>query len=145
MKNIFPVLIGLLFTSSIYAQNDKILGTWLNEKKDGKIEVYKKGNGYYGKIIWLKNDKNDDGTRPKTDSKNPDVKKRKRTIVGTNILTNLKWDASEKEYNDGEIYDPRGGSTYSCFAYIQKDGRLFIKGYIGFAIIGRSTLWTRLK
>lgn len=144
MKNLIFVLAAVFGMQTIAkAQNDKILGIWYNEKKDAKIKVYKKGNSYYGKIIWLKNNKNDDGTSPKIDSKNPNEKLRKRTIVGTNILLDLKWDASEKEYNGGEIYDPRGGSTYSLFAILKNDGSLFLKGYVGFSVFGRSTIWTK--
>lgn len=146
MKNILFTLIAVFSIQTMaYSQADKILGTWLNEKKDAKIKVYKKGDKYFGKIIWLKNNKNDDGTSPKRDTKNPNTKLRKRTIVGTNIMLNLKWDASEKEWNGGEIYDPRGGSTYSLFAKLKDKNTLFMKGYIGFSVFGRSTLWTRVK
>ncbi len=144
MKNLIFVLVAIFGMQSIAkAQNDKILGIWYNEKKDAKIKVYKKGSTYYGKIIWMKNNKNDDGTSPKLDSKNPNEKLRKRTIVGTNILLDLKWDADAKEYNGGEIYDPRGGSTYSLFAILKDDGSLFLKGYVGFSVFGRSTVWTK--
>tara|TARA_R110002096_G_scaffold74101_1_gene175601 strand:+ start:149997 stop:150437 length:441 start_codon:yes stop_codon:yes gene_type:complete len=144
MKSVIFVIAAIFGIQSMAkAQNDKILGIWYNEKKDAKIKVYKKGDAYYGKIIWLKNNKNDDGTSPKVDSKNPDSKLRKRTIVGTNIMIALKWDESEKEYNEGEIYDPRGGSTYSLFAVLKDDKTLFLKGYIGFSIFGRSTIWTK--
>ena len=146
MKNFLLILITVLgFQTISYAQNDEIIGIWLNEKKDSKIKVYKRGNSYYGKVIWLKNDKNDDGTSPKVDSKNPNAKLHTRTIVGTNILKDLKWDASDKEWNSGEIYDPRGGSTYSVFAKLQDKNTLYLKGYIGFSLIGRSTLWTRAE
>lgn len=144
MKSVIFVLAAIFGMQTIAkAQNDKILGIWYNEKKDAKIKVYKQGGAYYGKIIWLKNNKNDDGTSPKVDGKNPDPKLRKRTIVGTNIMIALKWDESDKEYNGGEIYDPRGGSTYSLFAVFKNDKTLFLKGYVGFSVFGRSTLWTK--
>lgn len=146
MKHIILLTLTVLFTANMaFAQNDKILGIWWNQEKDAKIKVYKKGDKYFGEIIWLKKDKNDDGTSPKRDKNNPNAKLKKRTIVGTNILLDLKWDASAKEWNGGEIYDPRGGSTYSLFAVLRKDGSLFIKGYMGFSLFGKSTIWTRVK
>lgn len=146
MRNLILVLTICLSGSMAFAQaGDQLLGTWLNEKNDSKIKIYRKGNKYYGKILWLKNDKNDDGSSPKVDSKNPNKKLRSRRIVGTIILKNLVYDKADKEWNSGEIYDPRGGSTYSVFAKLKNDNTLYLKGFIGFAIIGRSTLWTRVK
>ena len=51
----------ILFTIFVFAnlkafsQNtigDKILGVWLSETKEGKIQVYRIGNRYFGKLIW---------------------------------------------------------------------------------------------
>lgn len=143
-KQFFSILFISFFTLHASGQNkDDILGTWLNEPGDAKIEVYKQNGQYFGKIIWLKNDVEDDGTAPNRDDKNPNERFRNRRVIGINILTHLHWNAEEKEYNEGEIYDPRSGSTYSLYGYIQKDGKLFLKGYIGFSLLGRSTIWTR--
>lgn len=145
MKNLLFTLVLVFITTASFAQADKIIGTWYNEPKDAKIEVYKKNDTYYAKIIWLKNNTNDDGSSPKLDSKNEDESKRKRPIVGSNIAMGLKWDADDNEWDDGEIYDPRSGSTYSLYAELENENRLFLKGYVGFSLIGRSTYWTRIK
>lgn len=131
--------LGSLFTM---AQN-AILGTWWNEEKTSKIEVYKEGSKYFGKVIYLKNNTNPDGSSPRTDYNNPDKKLQKRPVVGVIILKNLVWDADDKEWTDGEIYDPKSGNTYSLFARMEKDGSLYMKGYIGISLIGRATKWTR--
>lgn len=144
MKKWLLAVVALFSYLGVQAQNpDNILGIWLNERQDAKIEIYKQNGKYYGKIIWLKNDVEDDGTRPNRDDKNPNASLRNRTVIGINIMRDLVWDASDKEYDDGEIYDPRSGNTYSLYGYIQEDGTLFMKGYIGFSLIGRSTIWTR--
>ena len=146
MRTLFASFLLLVGTLSGFAQSgDAILGTWLTEKKDSKVQIYKKGDKYYGKILWIKNNKNEDGSSPKLDSQNPDSKLRNRLIEGINILTDLEWDADEKEWNEGEIYDPRGGDTYSMFARLENENTLYLKGFIGFSLIGRSTIWTRVK
>lgn len=146
MKYLLTALSAICLSFMSYAQSpDAILGTWLNEPGDAKIEVYKQNGKYYGKIIWLKNDKEEDGSAPNLDNNNPNESLRSRRVLGINILTGLIWDADDKEYDEGEIYDPRSGSTYSLYGYIQEDGKLFLKGYIGFSLIGRSTLWTRVS
>lgn len=145
MKKILALVALFSFTSiGAFAQNpDAILGIWLNEREDAKIEIYKQNGKYYGKIVWLLNDREDDGSTPNRDDKNPNAGLRNRRVIGINIMTGLEWDASDEEYNEGEIYDPRSGNSYSLYGYIQDDGTLFMKGYMGFSLIGRSTEWTR--
>lgn len=145
MKKLMILAVALIFQLNSYAQADKILGTWLNEKKDAKIEVYKKDNAYFGKIIWLKNNVGPSGETPKRDVENPDPKLKNRPIVGINILKDLRWDEDDNEWDDGEIYDPRSGSTYSLYAKLEDSNTLFLKGYVGVALIGRSTTWTRAR
>ena len=46
----------------------------------------------------------------------------------------------------GKIYDPESGKTYSCkMWYDGGPGKLKVKGYVGISILGRTTLWTRVK
>ena len=133
---------ALLFTTLGFTQSEsKILGIWLNADKDAKIRVYKEEGKYYGKIVWILNNENEDGSKPKTDQKNPDPALRSRPTIGIILLKELVWDG--EEYDDGYIYDPKSGKTYDCYARLESDDELFIKGYIGFSLIGRSTIWTR--
>lgn len=135
--------IALLFASQLYSQADRITGTWLSEEKDAKIKVYEKGGAYFGKLVWIAEDVGPDGG-PKLDVNNPDPDKRDERLLGKLLLTGLEWDADEKEWNEGEIYDPKSGSTYDLFARLEDSKTLYLKGYIGFSLIGRSTLWTRV-
>ncbi len=147
MKKI--VLATMLFSLSLIAKaqhhhNKKILGVWWNEERTSRIEVYEHHDKIYGKIVWLKDNTNPDGSTPRTDYKNPDEKMQKKPLIGQQILKHLYWDKYDKEWEDGEIYDPKSGKTYSCYAELQDDGKLFLKGYVlGMPFLGRSTLWTR--
>ena len=51
-------------------QNKRITGTWWNEEKTGRIEVFVQQGKICGKVVWLKEDENDDGTKPKQDRHN---------------------------------------------------------------------------
>ena len=143
MRRVAFILVVILFsTGTIYAQNaaaDKILGNWLNAEKDGRIEIYKTGNKYYGKLIWGKNIFEKDGSS-RTDLKNPDPTLRTRTLVNLVLLTNFDYD--DGEWNGGKIYDPKSGKTYICIMKL-KGRTLQIKGYIGITLLGRTTEWTR--
>lgn len=138
------ILMAVVFASvSLYAQSaDAIVGKWLNKDKDAHIQIYKNGNQYFGKLVWLKNP-NDDNGKPKTDTKNPDEKLKSRPIWGLEILKNFTY--SDGTWEDGTIYDPKSGKTYSCKMTMQGNDKLNVRGYIGFSFIGRTDIWTRVK
>lgn len=146
MRKILSTTLFSVLVLSAFAQNQtkKILGVWWNEEKSSRIEIFEKNNKVYGKIVWLHKNSNPDGTTPRRDFNNPEEDLQKRPLIGVIILKDLVWDDGDTEWDDGEIYDPASGNTYSCYAKLQKDGKLYLKGYImGMTFMGRSTLWSR--
>lgn len=143
MKKISWLLfLFMSFVSFVHAQSaDAVLGTWWNQEKDAKITMYKNGNTYEGKITWLKNMYEDDGTTPRKDSKNSDSKLRTRTLMNLVILHGFKYD--DGEWTGGKIYDPKSGKTYSSKMELDGSNELDIRGYIGAPLFGRTTTWTR--
>lgn len=144
MKKIKSTVVMLFIAiTSLVAQNkqDEIIGTWETDAKDAKMEVFKNGNFYYGKLIWGNKVVEADGKTSKMDSKNPDEKLRTRNIIGIVNLTGLKYENGT--YMDGTIYDPPSGKTYDCKAWIE-NGKLQLRGFIGFSLIGRTATWHRL-
>lgn len=143
MKYKFFVLPLIIFFFSlshiIYSQAnpDAILGIWFNEEKDAKIKIYKIERKYFGKIVWYKTGVDISAF----DDNNPSIELKKRKKVGLVILTDFVFDNGQWE--DGEIYDPKSGKTYSCIIKTQKDGSLHVRGYIGISIIGRTAIWTK--
>lgn len=125
-----------------YSQADAIVGQWYTDGKESVIEVYKKNNKYYGKIVWMEEPKNEDGTI-KRDIENPDEDLRNRPLKGLEIMKGLEYDADDKEWKDGEIYDPENGKTYSCQAELDGRDVLALRGYLGISLIGRTTEWIR--
>jgi hypothetical protein len=58
--------IGLMLSLTALGQtSDAILGTWWNAEKDGQVEVYKVGSEYRGRIVYVKENVNPDGSSPK--------------------------------------------------------------------------------
>tara|TARA_B100001057_G_scaffold500442_1_gene615518 strand:+ start:6832 stop:7257 length:426 start_codon:yes stop_codon:yes gene_type:complete len=133
----------LLITIICQAQSNDILGVWLEEKKESKIEVYKKDNSFFGKIIWLKKPLDEDGNI-KLDKKNPNNSLRENPINGLVIMKDLKY-KKKGEWSDGEIYDARSGKTYSLEVYMKNVNKLDLRGYLGFTLFGKTTTWTRVK
>jgi uncharacterized protein (DUF2147 family) len=129
--------------SRALAQKDKIEGLWYNAEQTAKVQIYKAVDGkFWGKIVWLK-EPNKDG-RPKTDENNPKEKLRNTPLLNLPILRAFT-KKNEKTYDDGEIYDPKNGKTYSCTITYRNDKELGIRGYIGISMIGRTTTWKRAE
>jgi len=132
----------LFFVLSVSAQNaDAIIGKWLNPSGEGQVEIYKKGNKFFGKLAWIKFP-NDASGKPKTDAKNPEETLRSRPELGLELLKDFTFNG-ENVYEGGTIYDPKSGKTYSCKMTI--DGKkLKIRGYVGISLFGRTEEWTRV-
>lgn len=133
------LIMSLMLVSIKSFSQDEIKGVWLNQDKDAEIQITEKDNKYYGEIIWLLNPKDKNG-EIKKDSKNPDKTKQNQSLVGLEILKDLKY--SKKEWSKGIIYDPKSGKTYKLTAKI-KDNKLYLRGYIGVSLVGKTNIWTR--
>jgi len=139
----FFIFFLLIFAYSIILKAEKaddIVGQWYTENNESLVEIFKNNGKFYGKIIWLK-EPNRNG-KPKLDEKNPDDKLKERPIIGLLILKDFVFDGSN-EWNDGKIYDPKSGKTYSCYIKFEAKNKLKIRGYIGISLLGRTTYWTR--
>jgi len=144
MKKVYSLLLVLIFALPVFGQNkDAVVGKWLSESGEGQIQVYKKGDRYFGKLVWLKFPDGDDG-KPKVDARNPDPGKQKRTINGLELLQNFSF-SGDNVWEDGTIYDPKTGKTYSCKLTLVSNNKLNIRGFIGISILGRTEKWTRVK
>src|SRR4030095_12551770 len=100
-----------------HSQNkaDDIIGIWLTGGKEpAKIQIYKSGEKFYGKIIWLKNPT--ENGKQRGDANNPDKEKRGNPIIGLIMLKDFKFDGDD-EWKEGDIYDPESGKTYSSNIY----------------------------
>ncbi|WP_044172993.1 DUF2147 domain-containing protein [Flectobacillus major] len=140
MKKIAFILSALLlvatWATAQQTNKDAILGEWLSENKDGKVLIYKQGEQYFGKVSWGK-----DGT--KKDVHNPDEALRSQNIIGSVILKNFTFKG--KAWEDGSVYDPQNGKTYSCIIKLKNTNELEIRGYVGISLLGRTTVWSRVK
>lgn len=143
MKHLSILLLFTALSFSGFAQNkDLILGQWVNATGEAHIEIFKKNDKFYGKIIWLKAPKDEKGN-PKTDIKNPDPDLKSKPVMGLELLRDFVYE--DGKWTDGKIYDPKSGKTYSCNITDKGNGQLNIRGYIGISLIGRSETWKRVK
>lgn len=139
MITVFLLLAGMV-AANAQVRSDDVLGVWLTHgDKPAKIEIYKTGDRYYGKIIWLQYPA--ENGKPMTDQHNPDKAQQQRPVVGLGILDGFRFDTDE--WTDGHIYDPESGKTYSCTMTLKDRSTLKVRGYVGISWIGRTEVWTR--
>ena len=132
---------AIAFSSFAQVKADDVVGVWLTSGKEpAKIQVYKSEDKYTGKIVWLKNPL--ENGKPKVDANNPDKGKRNQPILGLVILKGFKFDG-DNEWVGGDIYDPQGGKTYSCYLTLKDKNSLKVRGYIGISLFGRTEVWTK--
>jgi len=138
MKKIF-LLILIMGSLRLFAQTnqqpaDLVTGLYWSPKKDAKIQIYKKGDHYFGRSVWV--------ASPRKDNKNPNETLKTREVLGIELLTDFSYDNGS--YNSGRIYDPESGKTYDCKMSLNGD-LLKVRGYIGISLFGRTEYFQRIK
>lgn len=128
------VLIALAFQAQ--AQKS-IEGIWLTGEGNSKIEIYQRGDRYFGKIVWL-DQSTDRRGNPVTDRNNPDKNLRNRQVIGIDMLQDLQY-RSGKWY--GKLYAPKRGLTMDAVIVARGENKLELNiSYQGFT---RQQIWTR--
>ena len=140
MKKILVCMSIMLVSLAASAQD--VVGKWKLDDGSAIVEIYRQGDVFNGKIVWLQHPTQADGS-PAVDANNPDSKLRSRRLIGLNMLSGLKKVGGE--YTGGSIYDPGNGKTYNCSMKVEGDvlkvrGSLDKKG-----LIGRTMDWFRVK
>ena len=141
-KNLLIIALLMLFSTYAWAQSLSPIGVWTNEEGKARFEIYQCGDKLCGKIVKLKEPYRNG--KPKMDDNNPDKKLRNRPLEGLIFLKGFEYTGNNK-WDDGTIYDPESGKTYSSYMKMTGKDSLEVKGYIGISLIGRSQNWTRIR
>lgn len=155
MKKIAVLLICLAAmcgTFSAKAQNkgDAILGIFLMKTPDtgdeSKIQIYRTYCGTYcGKVVWVKNPNNPDGS-PRRDTKNPDPALRDRTAQNLLVMKNLRYDADDNEWKDGDLYNPNEGKWFKIkIKGFSSANTLKVRYYKGIPLLGMDDEWQKVS
>lgn len=120
-----------------------IQGHWLTANKDAHIEIWKEGELFFGKIIWLLVTHEEDGTIRK-DKFNPKKELRDREIMGMKILNDFAYKGNGV-WEGGTVYDPDSGNTYSGSIALNGPDMLKLRGFVGISLFGRTEYWNRVE
>ena len=81
-----------MVSSAFGADEDQILGLWSTTNNTSRVEIFKCGNSYCGKLAELKypnystRDKRGMAGQPKVDRNNPDPDLKTRPLLGLQVL-----------------------------------------------------------
>ena len=140
-KNILLAI--TLFVAGIFISNGQsIFGKWKtiddetgNEKSI--VEIYKVDGKAYAKIIQLLEKGKEDKL-----CENCKGDKKNKPIKGMVIINGLSED--DDEWNDAKILDPKTGKEYKCYITLDGNNKLKVRGYVGFALLGRTQYWHKV-
>ncbi len=154
MKRFFHAILLLLLVAfsapAAAADAGSLSGLWWNDEKSAQIEIYRTGDRYAGKIVFMKEPvyPGDDAMgmagQTKIDRHNPDPRKRSQPLMGLQILDGFR-QTGDRVWEDGHIYNPKNGKTYRCKMTLEKQDTLAVRGFIGISLLGRTATWTRVK
>ena len=69
-----------------------------------------------------------------------------KPVIGMTIVRNAKADAALAVWEGGEILDPNDGKVYRLkMTPIEGGKKLEVRGFIGFALLGRTQTWVRVE
>ena len=132
-----------LLLGSFQMQSQTVFGKWKTiDDKTGEtksvVEVYEINGKLFGKIIEII-----DATRRNKKCEKCEGIDKNKSVLGLVIIKGLTKD--DAEYNGGKILDPESGNIYKCILKLSSKDKLEVRGYMGFALIGRSQTWLRVK
>lgn len=119
MKKILIIAIIMMVGVLKGSAQDQILGIWLTENGENKVEIYKKDGMYFGKIVWVSS-------------------KDSEKHIGTDILKSLVY--TESKYK-GQLYAPKRDITMETVAKLKDDDKLQLDLY--YKRFSKTATWTR--
>ena len=137
------MLISILWPAFLAGGADTVspVGIWKND--DATFEISENQGKLSGKIIAIREPQTPDG-KDKTDVHNPDAAKRERPIIGLVFLSGFT-QKSQTRWENGTVYDPKSGNTYSGSMELDGPEKINMRGFIGISLIGRTDVWTRVR
>lgn len=138
MKTTILALTAALASTAVYAADPK--GTWLNEDKDGIVQISDCGGMLCGSVVWIKEPLDPATGKPVTDKKNANAALRGRPVMGLQVISAMKPSGSAGKW-DGRIYSIDDGKTFDGNLILKSDSEMRVQGCV--LLICQGENWTR--
>ena len=106
-------------------------GTWLTANGHGVVAIAQCGDTLCGRIVGI--------DREPTEPMPTDVVGHSQ--CGLTIITNER--PAEDGTWLGKITDPRNGNTYQAKLWVDEDGNMHLRGFIGIPLFGSTQIWRK--
>lgn len=124
MQNVI-IFLFLFIVKLSYCQNpEQIIGNWLTSDSERKITIYKQNEKFYGKIIWVKDQKKDNE-------------------IGKIVMSDLEY--REGKYDNGTFIMPDDKHQASCALEYKEENLLKVTIYHGLKLFGHSIYLYKTK
>ena len=124
------------FTLAIAAtQPATLAGDWLTDDRSAVVRIGPCGATLCGRVLRVLV-----RGAPANDVNNPDPAARRRSIVGTAVLSGFR-PSGPRSATGGRAYDPKTGRSYRASLQLNANGTLKVTGCV--LIVCRSRTWTR--
>lgn len=120
--------------TAVLAQDAK--GEWVRPNGASKIQITSCGNALCGKLVWLKD--------PRNDTKNPDSSKRGQPLLGTQIVQSMNPTGKAGQWK-GKVYNAEDGKTYTGLMQMISANELKLEGCVMGGLICKGETWTRTR
>jgi uncharacterized protein (DUF2147 family) len=136
-------LLVFAMVATAHAEAGTPEGLWYAEEGAATVRVESCGSALCGRVERLRSPFDENGCALR-DVQNEDTRLRGRAIEGLEIFHGLERSPQDENvWAGGTIYDPTSGRTYRCRMTLDGD-RLFLRGYFGVPLLGRTTTWIRV-
>ncbi|MGC1465421.1 MAG: DUF2147 domain-containing protein [Pseudolabrys sp.] len=121
------------------------IGKWYTAENRAQVRIVPCGhNNLCGDIVWLKESKDPQTGKPKTDINNPDSAKRNRPLIGVRIVLGLTPSNTPDKWQ-GQVYNADDGRTYNGYLTMTSANTLKLQGCVLGGIFCKSQDWTRAR
>lgn len=110
-------------------------GVWKRPSGSSQIRIAPCGSSLCGKIVWLREPRNDD--------KNPDASRRGRPLLGTQTVMGMKPSGDNRW--KGKVYNAEDGKTYTGVMTLVGGNGLKLEGCVLGGLICKGETWTRVR
>jgi len=123
------LLIGSWVSAGVSAKPSSPVGYWSTENGHGVVAIEPCGDALCGRIVGI--------DRDPSEPMPTDVSGRSQ--CGLTIIRNQKPTADGSWL--GEITDPRDGRTWQATLWVDENGNLHLRGFIGIPLLGATQIW----
>lgn len=116
---------------------------WVSKDQGWAVETKQCGETLCGYLVSFKPERPQDPGFVQLDKHNSDPNRRTAPLCGLRVMGDFKPSEKPGAFEDGWLYDPDSGSTYSATISLVDQGTVKLRGFIGISLFGKTLVLHR--